>query len=62
MRTCLEEVDPICRACGQPACQHPDPVFAGIIPDRRDGFARDSKADGFGRVVERFLVHGSASA
>jgi hypothetical protein len=31
-RGCLTETVSRCKACEEPLCQHPDPVFAGIIP------------------------------
>lgn len=31
-RGCLTETVARCRACEQPDCQHPDPVFQGVIP------------------------------
>lgn len=57
MRTCLAEIEPICRACGLPVCQHPDPVFAGILPDAGQDRARDGQTDGFGRALYGVIVH-----
>lgn len=31
-RGCLTETVARCKACNEPDCTHPDPVFAGIIP------------------------------
>jgi hypothetical protein len=32
-RGCLTETVARCKACDEPVCTHPDPVFAGVIPD-----------------------------
>lgn len=31
-RGCLSETVARCKACGSSDCEHPDPVFAGVIP------------------------------
>jgi hypothetical protein len=31
-RGCLSETVARCKACESPDCQHPDPVFQGVIP------------------------------
>jgi hypothetical protein len=31
-RGCLADTIARCKACDEPVCQHPDPIFAGIIP------------------------------
>lgn len=42
-RGCLTETVSRCKACEEPLCQHPDPVFAGIIP-ASDSHATTSEA------------------
>jgi hypothetical protein len=51
-RGCLSETVARCRACEQPDCSHPDPIFIGIIPS--DGLAN--------AVAPSGVVNGSGGA
>jgi hypothetical protein len=31
-RGCLTDTIARCKACDEPVCGHPDPVFAGVVP------------------------------
>jgi len=47
-----------CAACSRPACAHPDPIYAGIIPANPSPLSASVSADTLGRVEP--VAHRSA--